>query len=117
MKIMRNFFLMILLFIKYIPFDLMIKIRTFCYSYLMKSFGSGSICDGVTILNPSSMQIGNRVSIADINDDASPDTIKSWDSLKHMNLIIALEEEFSLELSEEDIVEMINYKLIINILS
>ena len=41
------------------------------------------------------------VPIGEINDDASPDNIDSWDSLKHMNLIIALEEEFSLELSDE----------------
>jgi acyl carrier protein len=57
------------------------------------------------------------VPIEEINDDASPDNIISWDSLKHMNLIIALEEEFSLELNDEDIVEMVNYKLIVNILS
>lgn len=53
----------------------------------------------------------------DITDDASPDNIKSWDSLKHMSLIIALEEEFLIDLSDEDIVEMINFKLIVNILA
>ena len=63
MKIMRNFSLVILLLIKYLPFNSMIKIRAFCYSFLMKSFGSCKICDGVTILNPSSMIIGSRVSI------------------------------------------------------
>jgi len=56
------------------------------------------------------------VSIGDVNDAASPDTIESWDSLKHMNLIIALEEEFLVELSDQDIIEMINYKLIVSIL-
>ena len=57
------------------------------------------------------------VSIDDIDDNTSPDTLESWDSLKHMNLIIALEEEFSVELSDKDIVEMINYKLIFHRLS
>ena len=28
---------------------------------------------------------------------SSPDNIENWDSLKHMNLIIALEEEFGIE--------------------
>ena len=32
-----------------------------------------------------------------IKDNSSPDTIESWDSLKHMNLIIALEEEFEVD--------------------
>ena len=35
-----------------------------------------------------------EIPIEQIKDDSSPDTIKSWDSLKHMNLVISLEEEF-----------------------
>jgi acetyltransferase-like isoleucine patch superfamily enzyme len=62
-KIRKKLCLAIVLFIKYLPFNLMIKIRTFCYGYLMKSMGICNICDGVTIINPSSMQIGDRVSI------------------------------------------------------
>ena len=57
------------------------------------------------------------ISIDDIKDDASPDNIESWDSHKHMNLIVALEEEFKVNFKEEDITEMINYKLILNILN
>ena len=51
-----------------------------------------------------------------INDDSSPDTIESWDSLKHMNLIVALEEELEVSLDDDQIMEMLNYKLIYNIL-
>ena len=47
-----------------------------------------------------------------ITDDSSPDTIGSWDSLKHMNLVVALEEEFEVEFTDDDIVEMMNYPLI-----
>jgi acyl carrier protein len=50
---------------------------------------------------------------SDIQDDASPDTIESWDSLKHINLIVSLEEEFLIEFSDEEIFDMMNYKLII----
>ena len=56
------------------------------------------------------------VAIDKIRNDSSPDTIHSWDSLKHMNLIIALEEEFDIELNDDDIVEMLNYKLIVEII-
>ena len=51
-----------------------------------------------------------------INDESSPDTIESWDSLKHMNLVVALEEEFETEFSNDEIVEMMNYLLIIEVL-
>ena len=47
-----------------------------------------------------------------IKDDASPETIEQWDSLKQMNIIIALEEEFNIEFLDDEIFEMLNYKLI-----
>ena len=47
-----------------------------------------------------------------INENTSPSTVKRWDSLKHMNLILAIEEEFEIKLSDEDIIEMLNFKLI-----
>ena len=53
-----------------------------------------------------------EVSVDKIKDNASPDTIVSWDSLKHMNLIIALEEEFNVEFSDSETVELLSYKLI-----
>jgi acyl carrier protein len=46
-----------------------------------------------------------------INDDSSPDSIESWDSLKHMNLVVALEEEFKVQFSDYEIIEMINFPL------
>lgn len=56
-----------------------------------------------------------EVPVNQINDDSSPETIESWDSLKHMNLIVALEEEFSITFSDQQIFEMINLALIIHI--
>jgi len=35
-----------------------------------------------------------------------------WDSLKHMNLIVGLEEEFDIEFNDEDIGSLLNLKLI-----
>jgi len=48
----------------------------------------------------------------DIDDNASPDSIENWDSLHYMNLVIALEEEFGVTFSEDDISNMLNFKLI-----
>lgn len=58
-----------------------------------------------------------EISADEINDDSSPDNVKSWDSLKHMNLIVALEEEFGVQFKDDEIVEMMNYSLIKLILS
>ena len=52
------------------------------------------------------------VSRNQINNESSPDTIEAWDSLKHMNLIIALEEEFKIQFTDEDTLQMLNYLLI-----
>lgn len=53
-----------------------------------------------------------NVSIDTITADASPDTIESWDSLRHMNLVLALEEEFGVELTDDQVVEILSYELI-----
>lgn len=53
-----------------------------------------------------------EVAISEIHDDTSSDDLEKWDSLHHMNLIAALEEEFQIELDEEEMLELINFKLI-----
>ena len=47
-----------------------------------------------------------------INSDASSDNIENWDSLRHLNLILALEEEFGVSIPDEEVGNLVNYKLI-----
>jgi acyl carrier protein len=47
-----------------------------------------------------------------INEDSSKDSIESWDSLRHLNLIIALEEEFEVSIPDEEVGNLMNFKLI-----
>jgi acyl carrier protein len=47
-----------------------------------------------------------RVPLGTIHDDSSPDTIETWDSLQHLHLILALEEEFGLQFSVDEIAAM-----------
>ncbi|MBF0474264.1 MAG: acyl carrier protein [Deltaproteobacteria bacterium] len=54
-----------------------------------------------------------NVPIELLNEESSPDTVASWDSLKHMNLILALEEEFGIQFRDEQIVEILKVGLII----
>lgn len=58
-----------------------------------------------------------EVSSKEINEESSSETIENWDSMMHMNLIVALEEEFEVEFDEEEIIEMMDYQSILDILS
>lgn len=57
-----------------------------------------------------------NIPIDTIKDDSSPDTIEEWDSLKHMNLIVSLEEEFGVEFNDSEIIRMLEVSTIIEIL-
>jgi acyl carrier protein len=52
-----------------------------------------------------------------ITEDASIDSIDAWDSLKHLNLVLALEERFAVSFTEQETVEILNYELIRTVLS
>lgn len=41
-----------------------------------------------------------------ITDEASMKTIPEWDSLKHMELIVGLEQHYDIELTGDEIAEM-----------
>lgn len=49
----------------------------------------------------------------EINEGSSPDTIEAWDSLNHMNLVFALEEEYSIKFTDESIMQMTDVSSII----
>jgi len=43
-----------------------------------------------------------------ITAESSPETIENWDSMQHLNLVLAIEEKFGVQLEPEDIEEMKN---------
>ena len=53
-----------------------------------------------------------EIELNKINDNSSPDNIENWDSLRHMMLIDALEDEFDIQFSDDEMTELLNYKLI-----
>jgi acyl carrier protein len=57
-----------------------------------------------------------EISADEIFYESSPDTIENWDSIRHMNLVTALEEEFNIRLSDEQIGEMLNFQLVLIVL-
>jgi len=42
----------------------------------------------------------------EIEDSFGPDEIKDWDSLSHIELVVALEEEFEISLAVQDVSRM-----------
>lgn len=41
-----------------------------------------------------------------LSEESSPDTVASWDSVNHLNLVMAFESEFGIRLSLEDALAM-----------
>lgn len=52
------------------------------------------------------------VHIDSITDESAPDNIEKWDSLSHINLVMAIESEFNIRLTPEDTLDMLSVKLI-----
>ena len=47
-----------------------------------------------------------------IKDDSSTNNLVEWDSMNHMNLIVALEEEFKCDFDEDDIEIMVSFEIV-----
>jgi acyl carrier protein len=43
------------------------------------------------------------VPLAAVTPQSSPQTLENWDSVHHLNLVLALEERFSVQFSPEEI--------------
>lgn len=46
------------------------------------------------------------INIEEITPQSSIDSIKNWDSLQHLNFVLALEQSYSLQFEPEDIEQM-----------
>jgi acyl carrier protein len=47
-----------------------------------------------------------------IHDDSMSSDFKQWDSVKHINIVLVLEEEFKIKFTPEEMAELISVKLI-----
>jgi acyl carrier protein len=57
-----------------------------------------------------------ELDVKSLDEDSSMDNISCWDSLKQMNLILALEETFGVSISDEDAANATSYQLIVTVL-
>lgn len=47
-----------------------------------------------------------QVPPTDIRAESSPENLEAWDSVQHLNLVLALEQEFGVPFDPEDIDQM-----------
>jgi acyl carrier protein len=47
-----------------------------------------------------------------ITAESSPETVENWDSIQHLNLVLAIEEKFNVQLEPEEIEQMKNIGLV-----
>ncbi|GEM_PF-324496 len=47
-----------------------------------------------------------------VGENTSIDTVEMWDSLKHLELVLALEAQFNITFTHEETTEILNYNLI-----
>jgi acyl carrier protein len=47
---------------------------------------------------------------------SAPETVESWDSTQHLNLVLALEEKFGFQLSPEEMEQMRNIGEIVKLI-
>ena len=46
------------------------------------------------------------VAPGELTDDTSPESAAAWDSLNHLNIVMAVEGEFGISLSADEVLEM-----------
>ncbi|MFP8878453.1 MAG: acyl carrier protein [Myxococcota bacterium] len=54
---------------------------------------------------------------SEITDESFPDAMESWDSVGHLNLILALEQQFGVTFEEEQIADLVTVDAIVRAVS
>ena len=53
----------------------------------------------------------------EVKDESGPETVEEWDSLGHLNLVMEIEEIYSLELSTDEALEIVDVESLKQILA
>jgi len=51
------------------------------------------------------------IPVEQVTADSSPQTVEAWDSMGHLNLVLALEQSFGVQFSPEEIAAMVSVTL------
>jgi acyl carrier protein len=53
-----------------------------------------------------------EVTLQDVSLESNQDNVEGWDSLKHLDLVVSLEEEFDVLFPVEEIGELVSFRII-----
>ena len=53
-----------------------------------------------------------KINVSKVNDKLSMNSFSKWDSLNHLKIILAVEGKLGISFKEEDVIQIISYKLI-----
>ena len=57
-----------------------------------------------------------EVDVESINEDSTQETIENWESIKTLDLVVSLEEEFDIVIPIEEVGNMTSFKYIKNMI-
>jgi acyl carrier protein len=58
-----------------------------------------------------------EIPIEDVRTDLTPENVETWDSTRHLSLVIALEQEFGVQFEPEEIEQLLSFELIQSLVS
>ena len=58
-----------------------------------------------------------EISVEQVADDSSGQTIEQWDSVGHINLVMALEQKFGVSFTMEEIMQLRDVRAICRVIS
>merc|ERR1711991_232080 len=88
------------------------------YGMVAKDYFLKSTSSKVTVsINEVINVVSSVLTEEDITDNSSMENTFSWDSLNHMDIVVALKEKFIIEISHQDINTLTSIKKIFNKIS
>jgi acyl carrier protein len=53
-----------------------------------------------------------EIDVSTVGPATSTDTVAQWDSVRHMNLVIALEEAFGISIPDDEVATLTSYPIV-----
>ena len=53
-----------------------------------------------------------EIPMEQVRPDSSPDTVETWDSTRHLSLVVAMEQEFAVQFEPEEIEQLLSFESI-----
>lgn len=54
--------------------------------------------------------------VSEVDETTSKDTVEAWNSLNHLTVVMALEEEFGVQFSDDDMVALVSLPVVVSII-